>query len=427
MLQFTTDMSFTGNESVADSGQFPHLRLLSLANTASLTPLNDTAPAWSDGQAWVASQPRYVGGCGWCFFSAVCFYQGRSLYRALNVDGAVLPVGLISSTWGGTVVEAWSSPDALSSCGPLQPPAADGRPRSHRHQRERPSAALAGTARGRSLLDTTPPTAAAGAAVSIDPNTPSVLWNGMVAPLTRLSLAGVSWYQAESNWQNASSYACRWPAMIRDWREKFGDGRLHFNFVLIAAVKNSGFPTWPLLRDAQLAALQLPYTAVASAQDLGDDSSPEGAVHPRNKTVLGERLAGNALRHLLGWQRLVADGPQAADVVWPVPGPVQTVIVRFSAALPANAGLRLLDTSQCDFCCRNVSGSAMTVYTSDGQRRRAAVTVLPAAFTVLATVDLSGLPETRIVSVQHGWEEYQQCALYNQHSIPMLPFNIARP
>jgi hypothetical protein len=97
-------MSFTGNESVADSGNYPHLRLLSIANTASLAPLNDTQPAWTDGQAWVVSQPRYVGGCSWCFFSAVCYYYGRSLYRALNADGAVLPIGLISSTWGGTVV-----------------------------------------------------------------------------------------------------------------------------------------------------------------------------------------------------------------------------------------------------------------------------------------------------------------------------------
>jgi hypothetical protein len=123
----------------------------------------------------------------------------------------------------------------------------------------------------------------------------------------------------------------------------------------------------------------------------------------------------------------VAEGPQSADIVWPVPGPVQTVIVRFSAALAANAGLQLLDTSQCDLCCRNLSGSAMTVYTTDGQRRRATVTVLPAAFTVLAAIDLSGLPELRVVSLQHGWEEYQQCGLYNNHNIPMLPFNIARP
>ena len=66
--------------------------------------------------------------------------------------------------------------------------------------------------------------------------------------------------------------------MITDWRQQFNNFRMGFYFVLLAAFKEGGFPTWPEIRDAQLAALALPYTGVSSAQDLGDETGPAGAV-----------------------------------------------------------------------------------------------------------------------------------------------------
>ena len=70
--------------------------------------------------------------------------------------------------------------------------------------------------------------------------------------------------------------------MIEDWRTKFSNFHLNFYFVLLAAYKEGGYPAWPLIREAQLAALALPYTGVASAQDLGDEKGPAGAIHPRS-------------------------------------------------------------------------------------------------------------------------------------------------
>ena len=45
-------------------------------------------------------------------FSAVCWLYGKYLYGHLKK-----PLGLIDTAWGGTPVEAWSSPDALERCG----------------------------------------------------------------------------------------------------------------------------------------------------------------------------------------------------------------------------------------------------------------------------------------------------------------------
>ena len=116
-----------------------------------------------------------------------------------------------------------------------------------------------------------------------------------------------------------------------------------------------------------------------------------------------------------------------ADIQWPLDGQaVQTVILRFSASQPWNAGLQLLDTSGCDLCCAARNGSAITVGTSDGRTRRAAVRVVAEAFVVLATVEV-GDPQVRVLSVQHNWEEYSQCSLYNAVRLPHLPLNVTRP
>ena len=53
-----------------------------------------------------------IGGPDWKYFSAVCWMYGRRLY-----DDYRVPIGLIATYWGGTCVEAWSSPDVLSKCG----------------------------------------------------------------------------------------------------------------------------------------------------------------------------------------------------------------------------------------------------------------------------------------------------------------------
>ncbi len=52
-----------------------------------------------------------VGGSDWGFFSATCWFWGRDLYNYLKY-----PIGLVDTDWGGTRVEAWSSPDALAKC-----------------------------------------------------------------------------------------------------------------------------------------------------------------------------------------------------------------------------------------------------------------------------------------------------------------------
>ena len=431
-MEFSVNDSFDGPTAVPDSINYPHLRLFGVQKKASLSPLNDTQNRWTDGEQWVVSQPKYVGGPSFDYYSATCYYFGRAVYQAVNQEGgAVVPIGLIDTCWGGTRIEAWTTPSGLEQCGPVQSnddyyrSTADSAATRPSKRAESMRSEDAGMQRRMSGLWKRG-AAAVSEAVKDDPDpqTPSVLFNGMIAPIGQMRVRGATWYQGEANAGNATNYACRFPAMIEDWRAQLNNYELYFYFVLLAAFKEGGFPGWPLIRDAQLAALQLPYVGVSSAQDLGDEASPQGSIHPRNKTIVGERLAVNALHDIYG-QDIVYQGPQPSEIVWPTAGqPTQTVIMRFDSSLARNRGLTLLPTGGCDVCCNAVNGSAFTVATSSKQYLRASVVV--AADTVLASV--SGLPSgDSVVSVQHNWENYPQCALYNAERIPLLPLNTAKP
>jgi hypothetical protein len=82
-------------------------------------------------------------------------------------------------------------------------------------------------------------------------------YNGMVKPLLNMTIYGAIWYQGESNqgdeWtykgkdgRMLPTYACRFPAMIQDWRQKWYEGtggltdkQFPFGFVQLAAWTNA--------------------------------------------------------------------------------------------------------------------------------------------------------------------------------------------
>src|SRR5262249_29709808 len=104
-----------------------------------------------------------------------------------------------------------------------------------------------------------------------DQTSPTVLWNAMVAPFAGTPVAGVIWYQGESNVPRAAQYRTLFPALIRGWRAAWGDAKLPFLFVQLpnfddpasAAKPAPGEGAWAELREAQALALREPRTAMA--------------------------------------------------------------------------------------------------------------------------------------------------------------------
>jgi sialate O-acetylesterase len=138
---------------------------------------------------------------------------------------------------------------------------------------------------------------------------PTGLFNGMIAPLGSFPIRGVIWYQGEANVDRASEYRELFPALIRAWRTHWGMENLPFHFVQLANFKDveefPGESSWAELREAQALALQLPNTGMAVAIDVGDALD----IHPRNKQTVGHRLATSALYGVYGRKEIVPCGP----------------------------------------------------------------------------------------------------------------------
>lgn len=138
---------------------------------------------------------------------------------------------------------------------------------------------------------------------------PLGFYNALLAPLSRLRIKGVIWYQGETNSGNPDEYSRSFPALIRDWRKTFNQGNFPFLFVQLASfMPASAQPTessWAATREAQRGALAEPNTAMAVAIDAGEWND----IHPLDKKNVGERLA-LAARKLAYGEDIVASGPR---------------------------------------------------------------------------------------------------------------------
>lgn len=137
---------------------------------------------------------------------------------------------------------------------------------------------------------------------------PLGFYNALLAPLSKLRIKGVIWYQGETNTGNPAEYARLFPALIRDWRKTFEQGDFPFLFVQLADFQPaSSQPVesqWAAAREAQRGALAEPNTAMAVAIDTGEWND----IHPLDKRDVGERLA-LAARKLAYGEDIVYSGP----------------------------------------------------------------------------------------------------------------------
>ena len=137
---------------------------------------------------------------------------------------------------------------------------------------------------------------------------PSLLYNGMISPLTPYGIQGVIWYQGEGNVYRPVQYRRLFPQLIEDWRERWNQGNFPFLFVSLAnfkaSVDTTGESFWAELREAQTLGLQLERTGMVTTIDIGDAED----IHPKNKQEVGRRLALQALK-LAYQQDVVHTGP----------------------------------------------------------------------------------------------------------------------
>lgn len=132
--------------------------------------------------------------------------------------------------------------------------------------------------------------------VDLGEQTPTCLYNAMVAPVAGYKISGAIWYQGEANVGRAEEYFRSFPLMIKAWREKWQQGGFPFYFVQIAPWEY-GEGKSQEIREAQRLTLDcVKNTGMAVTMDIGDNDN----IHPADKRSVGERLAKIALKNVYG-------------------------------------------------------------------------------------------------------------------------------
>ncbi len=295
-MQMSVRSSANAEQEIAGA-DYPNIRLFTVERKVAEQPQSDCVGGWAP------CSPQTVAG-----FSAVAYYFGRELHKELNV-----PVGLIHTSWGGTPAEAWTSKDVLESDVDFEPilkrydDAIAKYPQAKKKYEEDvkkwKEAVKKAKAEGKKA-----PRRPSRPFEPWNPHSPAGLYNAMIAPLIPYGIGGAIWYQGESNVGRAYQYRKLFPAMIKNWRNDWGQGDFPFLFVQLAnfmAVNpEPAESAWAELREAQLMTLALANTGMAVIIDIGEADN----IHPKNKQDVGKRLALWALAGSYG-KKLVYCGP----------------------------------------------------------------------------------------------------------------------
>jgi sialate O-acetylesterase len=378
-MEFAMRQAATANEDLPRATN-AQIRLLIVKKKAAEYTQDDM-----ETEGWSASTPETARD-----FSAVAWYFAREIQQREHV-----PVGVIDSTWGGTVSEAWTRMAALGADAALAPLFVSWGQMTEREE----DAQLAGKQEQRQREE-------AKAAGKPEPQFPwhpqllswgpGMLWNGMIAPLTPFPIRGVIWYQGESNsaLARAPLYNRVFTTLIEDWRHEWGVGEFPFLFVQISNFKSSPTEDWAELREQQLKTLALRNTAMAVTIDIGNPDD----VHPTDKVDVGLRLA-LAARALSYGEDISYSGPI------------------YRQATPEGSAIRVWFEHHANGLM--AKGGELTGFEVAGADR----TFVPATAkiegnTVVATSD--AIPEPRFV--RYGWANSPQCNLFNGEGLPASPF-----
>lgn len=370
-------------------GNHPSIRLFTVKKQGAAEPRTDCIGQWEE------CTPITVAD-----FSAVAYFFGRELMKELNV-----PVGLIQSAWGGTPCESWVNLDALRVEPKLQSllkgweKVYKEKPREFEEYYDLLASwfvyAFVCMGQKKSYGEIPKPPEQ----YAKDTWVPSWLYNAMIAPLTPFVIRGVIWYQGESNSGKAYQYRALFPTLIRDWRNKFGQGDFPFLYVQLSNLGkretkpvNSG---WAELQEAQLMTLKEPNTAMAVTIDIGEADD----VHYKNKQDVGRRLSLGALKLAYG-KNIVYSGPlyDYSDVR---DGKMQIHFKHTGSGLISKnsnllAGFAIAGAdSQFVWAKAEIDGKDVVVWNET-------------------------IPNP--VAVRYAWGNNPECNLYNKEGLPASPF-----
>ena len=207
--------------------------------------------------------------------SAVGYFFAKEVYEQTQI-----PIGIISSSWGGTSIEVWTPGWAYEKSPVFN---------SLTHHEN----------------------------FNINGVVPGTKFESMIQPIVPFALKGMLWYQGETNCmtEDQEIYPEKIKLMLETYRSLFKNPRMPFYFVQIAPYlyakrtsdrKQHSPELLPEYWEAQTKCMTLPHTGMAVTTDLVDKLTD---IHPSYKWEVGRRLALWALAKDYH-KKVVYSGPQ---------------------------------------------------------------------------------------------------------------------
>jgi sialate O-acetylesterase len=308
---------------------------------------------WANGSDTIV---RYVSAIGYSF--------AKEIYANTKV-----PIGIISSSWGGTRVEQWT-PDWAYKQSPIF------------------------TEQAKDVK------------YKIDGMHPGQMFDKLIAPMLPYTIKGMLWYQGESNCmvEDQVTYPAKMELLIDTWRDLFNDKQIPFYFVQVSPynytarkdAKPHTVESLPLTWEAQTKNLSITNTAMVVTTDLVDNLSD---IHPSYKWIVAHRLALCALAKDYQ-QKLEYSGP-AYQVMKIKKNTIELSFNHIGSGLIAN------------------DGKPLTWFTIAGEDNQ----FVPATAIIKGDkIIVESANVTKPTQVRFAWNETAQPNLFNKEGLPALPF-----
>ncbi len=297
-MRFRVSQSFDADMALLQSKN-EQLRLSDWEGT--LNPINQRYPlaflrAMNTGNFYTAKDWKKTDSASVAAFSAVGYFFGNTIQRSMNI-----PIGLINNAIGGVPVETYLPITELAGDSILSPLAGSNWLHHPLYPVWTAERVMQNLVAWKEESSDSP--------MPAHPYQPGFLFDAAIAPLKKLAIKGVIWYQGESNATYTADSSQMDPSLnkrklsllINSWRKYFQDPQLPFVIIQLPSVKRD----WETYREVQ-SELSTEFKNVSTVVtiDLGHATD----VHPRNKKAVGERAARAALANVYQ-QRLSPGGP----------------------------------------------------------------------------------------------------------------------
>jgi len=346
-MTFSINQDMNANATIAASGSFPGIRMLTVDTATATTPLDDIARAKgaTPESSWLTSSPASFGTALFGYPSAICYYTALHLHQHLQ---SKVPIGVVAASVGGSAIEFWLSDAARAdkTCGgganlsAACPAGSKPLPLARKEPLEEPTAE-----------------SALRVGAQAQGWTPSCFWNAMVHPVRKMTVAAILWDQGEAdNAHSCLQWGCNLASLGQSWRgpDGFNDSSVVLSFDQMRpgldAAGGAGLPQFDEVGG-------IPNSIFATRLDLQTClANGTSAGHAVRKLEVGRRLA-LALR-----VALLKEAPTPLSFGPAISGATAVALpggklLNVSVSLKNAQGLHHVDAPECAGCCHGQTGT----------------------------------------------------------------------